>query len=63
MSDSKARAKLYAHIRKVTALASEETAAVKATGAMPSTTSTVPVYDEDGNVLGYVALYANADLS
>ena len=38
-------------------------AAVVATGAMPSTTNTMPVYDKDGNILGYVALYAHVDLT
>lgn len=39
------------------------TAQVTATGAMPSTTNTMPVYDKDGAILGYVALYANVDLT
>lgn len=32
-------------------------------GAMPNTTKSVAVYDENGTVLGYVALYANGDLT
>lgn len=38
-------------------------AQVTATAAMPSTTNTMPVYDKDGNILGYVAIYANVDLT
>ena len=39
------------------------TAAIVATGAMPSTTNSMPVYDKDGAILGYVALYATASLT
>ena len=39
------------------------TAATIATAAMPTTTNSMPVYDKDGNILGYVALYATASLT
>ena len=38
-------------------------AEVVATAAMPATTHTMPVYDKDGTILGYVALYENVDLT
>ena len=60
MSQSKARINLYSNINVA---AADETAAVVATAAMPDTTSSVPIKDENGNVLGYVALYAAASLT
>ena len=39
------------------------TAQVTVTGSMPATTITVPVYDSNGTILGYMALYANATLT
>ena len=41
----------------------EYTADVTVAASMPDTVGTVPVYDENGNILGYMALYANPDLS
>lgn len=32
-------------------------------GDMPNAVKSVAVYDEDGTVLGYVALYTNGDLT
>lgn len=34
-----------------------------ATVTVPTTTHSMPVYDKDGNILGYVALFANATLT
>jgi len=63
MSDSKARETLYKEIRKLSTTVADATAAAVATGSMPNTTHTIAVYDDEGNILGYVPLYANADLS
>lgn len=34
-----------------------------ATVTVPTTTGSMPVYDKDGVILGYVALFANASLT
>lgn len=60
MSQSKARINLYSNINVA---AADATAAVVITASMPNTTDSVPIKDEKGNVLGYVALYANATLT
>ena len=60
MSQSKARSNLYSNINVA---AASETAAVVAAGSMPNTTGSVPIKDENGNILGYVALYAAANLT
>lgn len=31
--------------------------------SMPDTTGSLPIYDESGKILGYIALYSNADLT
>lgn len=59
-NDSKSREKIYAAVFQGP---DNATADVTATASMPDTTMTVPVYDSAGNVLGHMALYANADLS
>lgn len=60
MSQTKARSKLYSNINVA---AASVTAATIATASMPTTTSSVPIKDESGNILGYVALYATAALT
>lgn len=59
-NDSKSREKVYGAVFQGPDAAG---AAVKAYDAMPSTAKTMPVYDSQGTVIGYVALYTNADLS
>lgn len=44
-------------------ISAETTAATITEGAMPDTAASLPVYDENGNILGYIALYGNADLT
>ena len=43
--------------------AANNTTIVKANGAMPSTTGTIKIVDENGTLVGYTPLYANANLS
>ena len=44
-------------------VSSEYLADVTATGSMPDTKGTLPIYKENGEILGYIALYTNANLS
>ena len=50
-------------VRRMLAGPDNLTVATIATAAMPTTTNSMPVYDKDGNILGYVALYATASLT
>ena len=59
-NDSKSREKVYTAVFQGPDAAIAE---VTVTGSMPDTTKTMPIYDSKGNILGHVALYANADLS
>lgn len=47
----------------VSSKAANNAAAVKTAAQMPSTTTTCKVEDAVGATVGYIALYANADLS
>lgn len=60
--DTKSREKLYGKIYKLHSDNPVE-AAVVATASMPDTVGTVEVFDKNGTSLGYVAVYANSDLS
>lgn len=60
MAQTKSRTKLYSNINVA---AADYTAAAIATAAMPNTVGSVPIKDENGNILGYVALYANNTLT
>lgn len=60
MSQTKARKKLYSNINVA---AADYTAAAIATASMPNTVGSVPVKDQNGTVLGYVALYATSTLT
>ena len=50
-------------VRRMLAGPDNLTVATVATAAMPITTNSMPIYDKDGNILGYIALYANASLT
>ena len=56
-------AALQAKSNIVSSKAANNAAAVVAHGAMPDTTKTCKVVNELGATIGYVAVYANADLS
>lgn len=50
-------------VRRLLAGPENLTVATIAAAAMPTTTNSMPIYDKDGNILGYVALFANAGLT
>lgn len=50
-------------VRRMLAGPDNLTVATIVAASMPATTNSMPVYDKDGNVLGYVALYATASLT
>jgi len=47
----------------IASISTNNTAAVVAHGAMPSTVGTIKVVDANGDVVGYAPLYENEDLS
>jgi len=64
--DTLSREKVYDKLFGVyidDSIAAERAVAIVATGSMPSTTDTIPVRDSDGTILGYLAVYANVDLT
>lgn len=57
------REKVYEKLERINTDTANVSAVIVATGAMPSTTDSIEVFDSDGASVGFVAVYANATLT